>query len=279
MRLPRLPRIPDWLMFVAIVAILVFIATGRRERADAPPAPPPLTGAAGAALPPASPFDPSEVVRSEAALGPEKGTAFSVGEAGVWITARHVIERCRKIAIVIAEGRGVAAQAYIDPASEAAVLITKGGTPGLPLAGDAALRRGMRAFHPGFPRGAPGEVASRLIGRENLRLGGRRGRGEPVLAWAEAGRTAGLSGALGGISGAPALDGAGEVVGVTIAQAPRRGRLYTTTPHAIRAALTRAGVAPDTTSAAEPIAADTYGLAADDLRRALRIAQVVCLAE
>ena len=61
-----------------------------------------------------------------------------------------------------------------------------------------------------------------------------RGRGagaEPVLAWAEIGRTAGLAPSLAGLSGAPALDAAGRVIGVTIAQAPRRGRIYTTTPN------------------------------------------------
>jgi hypothetical protein len=66
------------------------------------------------------------------------------------------------------------------------------------------------------------------------------------------------------------------VVGVTIAQAPRRDRLYTTTPAALAAALKLAGVRSNA-SAGEPITTDNYGRVADDLRRDLRVVQVVCL--
>src|SRR5690606_10600428 len=100
----------------------------------------------------------------------------------------------------------------------------------MPLAVEAPLRQGQRAFHPGFPQGAPGEVTSRLLGRETLRISGRGARDEPVLAWAEVGRTDGLAGTLAGLSGAPAVDRQGRVIGVTIAEAPRRGRIYTTAP-------------------------------------------------
>ncbi len=271
-------RPPDWLIFLAVVAGLLFVATGQGERSEGPPGRSPPFAQAGGALPPASPFDPAVIVSAAPARGPQTGTAFSVGEDGVWITARHVVQGCRKLAIVIGAGRGVAAQALIDPASEAAVLVTKGGTPGLPVAGDAALRRGMRAFHPGFPKGRAGEAASRLIGRQTMRRIGPRASGEPILAWAETGRTAGLSGALRGLSGAPALDAEGEVVGVTIAQSPRRGRLYTTTPRAIRQALTSAGLAADDDAVRRPTPLDRYGAAGDTLRRELRVVQVVCLA-
>jgi hypothetical protein len=103
-----------------------------------------------------------------------------------------------------------------------------------------------------------------------------------VLAWAEAGRTDGLSGDLAGLSGAPALNVRGEVVGVTLAEAPRRGRIYTTSPEAIRQALARAHVvvlpgqaAP--TAPGEPLTVENYGRIADSLRRDLRVAQVACL--
>jgi serine protease Do len=73
-------------------------------------------------------------------------------------------------------------------------------------------------------------VSSRLLGRETLQVRGRGKHDEPVLAWAEVGRTEGLEGTLAGLSGAPALDRQGQVLGVTIAEAPRRGRIYTTSP-------------------------------------------------
>ena len=70
---------------------------------------------------------------------------------------------------------------------------------------------------------------------------GRGARTEPVLVWAETGRTDGLKGTLGGLSGAPALDDQGRVVGVTIAEAPRRGRIYTTAPETTARTLAAGG--------------------------------------
>ncbi len=273
----HLPRLPDWLIYLAVVLALLVAAVGRQERADAPPAPPPMPSDEGLPLGPASPFDPRVVVKTPLAPGPGAGTAFSVDDHGVWITARHVVAGCARIAIVVAPGRGVAATLDNDTASEVAVLFTRGGSPALPLAGGRGLRRGARAFHPGYPQGQPGEAASRLIGRETLVIAGEGLRGEPMLAWAEVGRTSGLSGDLTGLSGAPALDDEGRVVGVTVAQAPRRGRLYTTTPGAVRAALATAGVGV-AGAMGQIVTTDNYGRIADDLRRNLSVAQVVCLA-
>jgi S1-C subfamily serine protease len=270
------PRLPDWLIYAAVVAALLFAAIGRQERADAPAAPPPPPAAEGAALGPASPFDPSVVVEVADKTEAGAGTAFSIASSGVWVTARHVVEGCARAAIVVAPGRGVAASVAIDPNAETAILVTDGGAPPLPLGLNARLRRGERAFHPGFPQGRPGEASSRLLGRENLVVKGRGARTEPVLVWAETGRTDGLKGTLGGLSGAPALDDQGRVVGVTIAEAPRRGRIYTTAPETTERTLAASGRRPGDTPAA-PISADNYGRIADDLRRNLRVAQVVCL--
>jgi hypothetical protein len=270
------PRLPDWLIYAAVVVALLIAAVGRQERADAPAAPPPPPEAEGAALGPASPFDPAVVVDVADKTEAGAGTAFAVGPSGVWVTARHVVEGCAKAAIVVAPGRGVAAGVTIDPGSETAILTTDGGAAPLPLGLGQRLRRGERAFHLGFPQGRPGEASSRLLGRENLVVQGRGARTEPVLVWAETGRTDGLKGTLGGLSGAPALDDQGRVVGVTIAEAPRRGRIYTTAPETTARVLTAGGrrVAEQPGAA---ISADNYGRVADDLRRNLRVVQVVCL--
>jgi len=272
----RLPRMPDWLIYLSVVLALVVAAVMIKAPADAPPAPPPMPSGASGGLAAASPFDPAVVVKAPSAPGQGAGTAFSVADSGVWLTARHVVEGCQAVVIVIEPGSGVAATTRIDPRGETAVLITRGGAPALPLAPDGELRRGLAGFHPGFPQGQPGEAASRLVGRVRLYPRGRDGGAESVLAWAEIGRTQGLSPSLQGLSGAPVLDVAGRVVGVTIAQAPRRDRIYTTTPSALRAALAFAGVKP-AGNAGEPISTDNYGRVADDLRRDLRIAQVVCM--
>jgi S1-C subfamily serine protease len=208
---------------------------------------------------------------------PGVGTAFSVSESGVWLTARHVVEGCSQTAIVVGSGQGVEAAVHVDPSGEAAVLTTEGGAPPLPMGLDRPLRRGDRAYHPGFPQGVPGEAASRLLGRETLVVRGRGARSEPVLVWAEAGRTDGLNGSLAGLSGAPVLDRTGRVVGVTVAESPRRGRIYTTSPETVSHALRAAGRRPAVFAVGEAVTPENYGRVADALRRELRVAQVICL--
>lgn len=271
------PRLPDWLVYAAVVLAILIAALGRREQADAPPPPPPVAGEEDLPLGPASPFDPEVVVDVPGQAKPGVGTAFSVSDSGVWVTARHVVDGCTQTAIVVAPGRGVEASVRIDPRGEAAVLTTEGGAPPIPLGLDRPLRRGDRAFHPGYPQGNPGEATSRLLGRENLVVRGRGARTESVLAWAETGRTDNLKGSLGGLSGAPALDAAGRVIGVTVAESPRRGRIYTTSPETVTGALAVSRSKPDSFAVGEPITPENYGRVADTLRRDLRVAQVICL--
>ena len=273
----RLPRPPDWLIYSSVVFVLVMVSLARRENADAPPAPPPPDEMEGALLGPVTPFDPSVTVTApDGAFQPVAGTAFSIASRGRWVTARHVVEGCRRPALVVGGGRAVAADVRLSPRADIALLITAGGPPALPVATDGPLHVGMRGFHPGFPQGSPGEVTSRLLGREVLKVRGRGARDEPVLAWAEVGRTSGLEGTLAGLSGAPVLDRRGRVVALTIAEAPRRGRVYTTSPDTLGPAI-RGEQQADEALLSEPVTVDNYGRVADDLRRDLRVAQVVCL--
>lgn len=273
----RFPRLPDWLVYAAIVVVVLFAALGRDERTDAPPPPPKSADPLGEALGPASPFDPAVVVDVPATGRPATGTAFSIARSGVWLTARHVVDGCAQAAIVVGPGTGVAVRVRIDPRGEAALLFTEGGAAPLPLALAEPLLRGQRAFHPGYPQGEPGEASSRLLGRENLVVRGHGARTEPVLVWAETGRTEGLEGTLGGLSGAPALDAQGRVLGVTIAESPRLGRIYTTAPEVVSAVLGEANRPPELGPAGAPITPQNYFYVADDLRRELQVAQVVCL--
>ena len=275
----RFPRPSDWIVYAGGAVLILVLALGRQERADAPEAPPP-TAADQIPLPPSSPFS-AKAIQMPGKTETASGTAFSVGDGGVWLTARHVLEGCRQPAIVVAGGEGVAARmrGFHD---DVAVLTTVGGAAALPIALAPALKRGQHVFMPGFPQGGPGEAASRLLGPETMRRHSRDAAPQSVEAWAEVGRTEGLSGTLAGLSGAPVLDASGEVVGVTLAEAPRRGRIYTSTLESISRALAAAGIKPQTAAAlstdAGSISVDNYGRVADDLRRNLRVAQVVCLA-
>ena len=274
----QFPRLPDWAIYGAVAAVFLAVSLGRRENADAPPvAEAGSDGAEGALLGPITPFDAAVTVNApETPFQPTSGTAFSIAGEGRWVTARHVVEGCRKPALVIGGGRAIAADVRLAARADVALLITDGGPPALPVAVDAPLHKNQRAFHPGFPQGRAGEVTSRLLGRETLQIAGRGARSEPVLAWAEVGRTRGLTGTLSGLSGAPALDRHGRVIGVTLAESPRRGRIYTTAPESFGPAI-RGEQRADEASLGEPVTIDNYGRVSDNLRRDLRVAQVVCL--
>jgi S1-C subfamily serine protease len=282
------PRLPDWLVYSCVVAAVLVAAQGRQEKASAPP-PPPVS--AGESEVQSATLEAVGQVKVPESLSPSRiGTAFSVADGGVWLTARHVVDHCRQVAVIVSEGRGVTAQVRLDPGADIAVLFTQGGAPPLPLATAPPERRGDLAYQPGFPKGTAGEIASRYLGPSRLPAHVRGGLAEPVLAWAEVGRTDGLTGVLSGLSGAPVLDPAGRVMGVTLGEAPRRGRIYSTTPQSLTRAMVLANreagpvQANESGSAAgadlatgEPITVDNYGRVADSLRRDLRVVQVACL--
>ena len=273
----QFPRLPDWAIYGAVAGVLLAVSLGRRENADAPPAPPPPDEIEGALLGPVTPVDTAVTLDApDTPVAPQSGTAFSIAGRGRWVTAGHVVEGCRRPALVVGGDRAVAADVRLAPRADVALLITDGGPPALPVAAQTPLRKGQRAFHPGFPQGRAGEVTSRLLGRETLKVFGRGAHDEPVLAWAEVGRTDGLNGTLAGLSGAPVMDGRGRVLGVTIAEAPRRGRIYTTAPESFAPAI-RGEQRADEAVLGEPVTIDNYGRVADALRRDLRVAQVVCL--
>jgi S1-C subfamily serine protease len=271
-----MPRLPDWLIYLAVACGLLLFSLSKRENADTPVAAVPAE-AEGPLLGPVTPFDPAVTVNApDIPFQPSSGTAFSVARKGRWITARHVVEGCRRPAIMVGGGRAVAADVRLASRADIALLITDGGTPAIPVSPERDLRSGQRGYHPGYPQARPGEATSRLLGRETLRVRGRGQRDEPVLAWAEVGRTDGLGGTLAGLSGAPVLDRQGRAVGVTIAESPRRGRIYTTSPETFGPAVRGVQTASERLRD-RAITIENYGEVADDLRRDLNVAQVVCL--
>lgn len=240
----------------------------------------PPVGKPGAAIRPPAATDPSILITLPVEKRSSIGTAFSIDSRGVWLTARHVADGCQRIYIVIRPGKGLRVRSvYVHPRADIALLRTREGAPNLSF-GEAALRLGQSGYHFGFPKGQPVAVTSSLIGRRVMRLRGRYATNEPVVAWAERDRVPFSDDSLGGISGGPALDGDGRVIGVTVAGTKRRGRIYTTAPVSIRDALRAAKVTPParpTSAVAHPDNRNfvTVGAA---LRSKLTVAKVVCFA-
>ncbi|MCY3829556.1 MAG: serine protease [Rhodospirillaceae bacterium] len=207
------------------------------------------------------------------------GTAFSLDRRGVWMTARHVVDGCARVLIVTGPRRGVRVrQTYIHPKADLAVLQTRGGAPAVPFTRQT-LRRGQTGYHFGYPRGEPAAIQSTLIGRRRMRSVGRYNVTEPVVAWADRVRVPDSYGGLGGISGGPAMDGRGEIIGVTVAGSKRRGRIFTTALTSIAAALERADVPAERGGGRRgAIDGQNFANVGAGLRKRLTVALVYCAA-
>ena len=259
-------KIPDWLFYLIIVVLIYANSNRASEKVD-PPAPAPELGEM---LPRESPRDERVVVNVPKAQS-GIGTAFAIDNKGHWMTARHVVDSCSEVGINIGGRKVLKTMAQVSPDTDTAILTSKWKRQ--PLANDLYSDRqiGERGFFFGFPQGRPGEVVGSLLARNRMLVRGRYKSDEAILAWSEVSRTKGLFGSLGGLSGAPVMDGDGEVIGVVSAESPRRGRIYTVTPENLRTLITSHAGNP------KPLTLESYGLQADKLRRDRRIAQVVCM--
>jgi len=253
-----------------------------------PPLPPPAqTSPQRVRRPPLAPpsaqdpvfeVEPDEVKSGTVLLG----TAFSVDQRGVWLTARHVASGlCRQLAI-FADGRPVATSiAYVDPEMDVAVLTTRGGAPALPLE-TATPAVGETGYSFGYPTGVLGATQDTLMGRSRMQGSGRLAGITPTLSWAEARRIPESLDSLGGMSGGPMLDESGRVVGSVVAASERRGRVHTVAPEV----LSETGQTTRLFSAATPSApvqqiadrSETLGDVAGDLSEESRITKVYCRA-
>ena len=281
------------LLFAAIVLVGLFSVFQVRLEAPGPRRPPPArpepwkgwatereTGPAAKAdlaVPALPQFSISyRFDRSRPCVGRCAGTAFAVEPAGVWLTARHVVESCRRVYLRGKELQPVA-RVVLHPSADVALILTAHLGPTLGL-DPSRLAGGQDGFHFGYPAGRPGSVYSRLLGRTDVRRGGAWGAGEPVIAWAEVARQPARQGSLGGISGGAVLDAAGKAVGVTIAEEPRRGRVLSAAPESLFEALAGAGKTPSTegSDGIRDIDAADFGARGDRLRRDGTVVQVLC---
>jgi S1-C subfamily serine protease len=267
----------DILLYALVLGTVIWVLSGiGSEDADAPEPLPDHFEMDGPMLPSPSVFDERVLVQVDE---PQNGlgTAFAINRNGDWLTARHVVDGCERVSILVAPRRYVpVAEVQVSRTSDLALLSTGRSPRAAELDLGEDLRVGEYGFHVGYPGGRPGEVATRLLARSRLLSRGERRSDEPVLAWAEVGRTRGLNGGLGGLSGGPVFDAEGRVRGVIVAESPRRGRIYTADPASIRTFLDEVGATPADAPSPRSISVRDYGAQADHARNSLQVVKVAC---
>lgn len=266
----------DFILYGLVLGVVIYALLGSGGPGEHAPEPlPDHFDRDGPMLPEPSVFD-EQVLVTVAKPQNGIGTAFAINQRGDWLTARHVVDGCSRVSLLVAPRQYVPVQrVQVSNDSDVALLSTGRSPVAANLDVEGELRVGDAGFHVGYPSGRPGEVASRLLSRSRLVSRGLRRGEEQVLAWAEVGRTRGLNGSLGGLSGGPVFDVAGNVRGVVVAESPRRGRIYTAAPSSISSFLESTRAMPaDGTS--RPFALENYGAEADRARNRLQVVKVAC---
>ncbi len=230
--------------------------------------------------------DPKVFVKPDTERTDSSGTAFSIDDDGFWLTARHVARDCDRLFLIVDHKRrkGIRVRdVFLHPNADVALLRTNSAPPALRLS-DTPLTYGELGFGLGYPKGDPGDIAGRLMGRASLKIIGRREAKSPLLVWSEEIRRPERDGSLGGLSGGPMLDVNGDIVGVVVAEARRRGRVMTADLLSVAELIDDAISAPDFKTAFDlevrrGIGESDFDTHGKHLRKNLTIAKAVCLVD
>jgi S1-C subfamily serine protease len=248
-----------------------------RPPPPSPSAPPPV---AGREPPAAPPLRGQDFILTVASDGPRAsdgaGTAFALDATGVWLTAAHVVDDCKAIYVLRDRDWRAATAVRLHPSADVALIRAVGTGPTIALAAGGTPSVGADAFHVGYPQAKPAQVHTRYIGRARIERPQRGAAPEPGHVWVEVARAPDFDGSLGGLSGGPAFDSAGRVVGVTILESSRRGRVTTAPVERIRDLLVRGGVEPRRGDGVGAFSPATFQATGDALRAAGTVTHVFC---
>ncbi len=136
------------------------------------------------------------------------GAGFFIDAQGLGVTAAHVVEDCRQVAVKLSDGRVVTADVLAaDEASDIAVLRVPTTLPSAPALGRAAaLRPGDWVIAIGEPFGLGGSAVAGIVGGKN-----RHFADDPAMTYIQSDLTMNP-----GNSGGPLLDAEGVIVGMNV---------------------------------------------------------------
>ena len=161
------------------------------------------------------------------------GSAIAVSDNGLWLTSKHVVDSCKRILVQPGLQNGQVASIkptliLFHPIADIAVISTvKTDYNRLAFRIREKDYQTRDGYHIGFPRGRPGAIHSKLIGKMKIRRGRIRKHTENMLVWAEYSRIPDFSGSIGGMSGGATIDSTGSLIGINSAASVRRGRILT----------------------------------------------------
>ncbi|TXL70447.1 trypsin-like peptidase domain-containing protein [Vineibacter terrae] len=243
------------------------------------PLPPPVRRNPSAETP-APPLRGQDFVLTVNSDGPRAtdglGTAFALDPAGLWLTAAHVVDDCKAVFVLHGRDWRAASAVRMHPSADVALIRAATTGPAIALAATTTPALGADAYHVGYPQSRPAQVHTRYIGRARIERPERGMPPEPGHVWVEVARAPEFAGSLGGLSGGPAFDSAGRVIGVTILESPRRGRVTTAPVERIRDLLARGGVESRPGPGVPGFTPTSFGAEGDTLRAAGTVTHVFC---
>ena len=230
-----------------------------------------------------------------------RGTAFAIDNKGHWVTARHVVDECDDIFLVLQkkelpkrlrtytikvdglqDAQAVKAKLVAkDTHNDMAILSTRVRPKQHLAVVDTNYKNSndyKKSYSFGFPSGSPGELFSNFIGITKARIPFSNTIAyQEVLLWSIVNKNPNNV-SLNGISGGPTLNNKGKVLGVNTATLPRRGRFLTSTPDTLNMFIKSHKINYSSVNEKKNVSLDkdNYINNANLLRKDNIVAQIIC---